>query len=332
MLRLEANDRMDWAVLRKVDYCGWTLLAASIVSTVLGLSWAGSTHQWTSASVLAPLIVGVVSLAFYVQYSRYSLNPILPTSILRRAKVLASCFGTLVFGLIAMTIVSLIPIDLAAAHGLGPTLQGALLAPWTLALVFGSVATAALSRTNIKSANFWSLGWALTAVGTGTTLLLKVDTAAILSVPVGLLTGLGLGVLLPTTLANIQTSASTDDETIHAAPLHSFLSSLGQTLGVAVGSCIFLNQLGKELRETSLTSSFRATDAVAMVATIQRLALAETELETEVVGAYIGALRPLWMVLCALASICFALSLWCREDTAWVDRRLAGDEEKGSSG
>ncbi|TKA61504.1 hypothetical protein B0A55_12573 [Friedmanniomyces simplex] len=329
-----SNDRVECRELRKVDYTGWVLLAGGIGPIVLAISWAGSWYQWTSGQVLAPLIAGTVTLALFAQYSRYRLEPIIPISIFSRAQGLASCFGALVLGMVFMSLAYFLPVYFMIAHAFDPTRTGLLLTPWTLGSVAASIATTAvLTTTGTKGTYLWPVGWALVTAGTGITTLLHASTAIDLTIPIGLLTGLGLGLLFQIIRANARSAARTDDEHIHAVPLHDFLSTLGQTLGIVVGSCVFLNLLPNGLAasgNTSLTSVLQSNDAVAFMNTLQGTSSSQVGLKADIVGAYVGALLGVWLVVCVLAGICFAFSFWYIEDMRLTERVEADGQGKDS--
>lgn len=54
--------------LAELDFGGITLFVGGLVSLVLGLSWGGGLYPWKSASVIAPLIVGFVTLVVFALY------------------------------------------------------------------------------------------------------------------------------------------------------------------------------------------------------------------------------------------------------------------------
>jgi hypothetical protein len=48
--------------LKQLDWFGLVLMAVGIVLTLMGLSFGGKQFPWGSAGVIAPLIIGIVSL------------------------------------------------------------------------------------------------------------------------------------------------------------------------------------------------------------------------------------------------------------------------------
>lgn len=52
--------------LKKLDFYGSILTLAWAILVLLALSWSGTTYSWTSAAVLAPLIIGIALLVVFI--------------------------------------------------------------------------------------------------------------------------------------------------------------------------------------------------------------------------------------------------------------------------
>lgn len=58
-------------------HSGNTIIIASSSSTVIALTWGGVRFAWSSAHVLAPLIIGLLGIAFFLLYeARFAKNPL----------------------------------------------------------------------------------------------------------------------------------------------------------------------------------------------------------------------------------------------------------------
>jgi hypothetical protein len=67
------------AVLLLVRVCYAKSCACLTPLTQLGLNWGGVTYPWTSAAVLAPLILGVAAfVVFFVWEAKFAKLPIIP--------------------------------------------------------------------------------------------------------------------------------------------------------------------------------------------------------------------------------------------------------------
>ncbi|KAK4147663.1 MFS-type transporter ucsD [Dichotomopilus funicola] len=65
--------------LARIDLPGTALFLAATVSILLGLTWGGTLHPWSSAPVLAPLLLGFAGLALFTTYEwTLATHPSLP--------------------------------------------------------------------------------------------------------------------------------------------------------------------------------------------------------------------------------------------------------------
>jgi hypothetical protein len=62
-------DKTRWQEIKELDYIGVILYTSGLTVFVLGLTWAGATaYPWSSASVIAPIVLGVCTLAACFAY------------------------------------------------------------------------------------------------------------------------------------------------------------------------------------------------------------------------------------------------------------------------
>ena len=73
MTRVSSKDRF-LARLGTVDFGGQLLFLFGMGLLVLALTWAGSYYPWSTAQVIAPLVIGVVLLVAFLIYE-YLLLP-----------------------------------------------------------------------------------------------------------------------------------------------------------------------------------------------------------------------------------------------------------------
>ena len=56
--------------IREMDYGGIVLFTGGLILFLLGLSWGGTLYPWSSAHVIATLVVGILTLIGFVFYGR----------------------------------------------------------------------------------------------------------------------------------------------------------------------------------------------------------------------------------------------------------------------
>jgi hypothetical protein len=79
------NDKSKIELLKGFDWIGLLVYTGGLTSFLIGLSWGGSIHPWTSAQVLAPIIVGGSALVVFVVYECYApiKEPLVPMHLFR---------------------------------------------------------------------------------------------------------------------------------------------------------------------------------------------------------------------------------------------------------
>ena len=326
VLRLPLPQGSIWTKFQPIDCLAFVLLTGPLVSVVIAISWGGTLHAWSSWRTLLPLILGLTGLVFWIQYSRYRTDPIVPVYILHRASALVSYFGIMVLNMLYISIVYFMAVFYLAAEDLIPTTASLAIGPWTFALVVMALIGGAMIGVTGYRWAIW-LGWSFVVAATGLMVLLKPATATRICIPIGLMSGMAMGLLSPA-LAAAVTAARTENERLDALSLHSFFSSLGQTLGIAVGSAVLLNQLKASMDANSLLAgdaSVYIQDAVAMINVIKASPVQQIDLHEALTTAYTDALRWVWVTMCIFASITFVLSIWFTEGQR---RGAASDEEQ----
>jgi hypothetical protein len=139
------------------------------------------------------------------------------------------------------------------------------------------------------------LGWFLTAFGTGLLIHLKIDTSTTAYVFLSLISGFGYGILYYAMSFAVQALAFDEDLPL-AGAMFSFLRSLGQTLGVAIGGNIFQNVLKSKINTDSLLSTYGkadswSKDASALGLFIKALPIGQQTLREALVKVYVDSLR-----------------------------------------
>lgn len=294
-----------WQNLAKVDFAGWLLLSASVAPITVAIPLAGSTYSWTSHQVLLAVVFGSIAFGLWCAYTRFWRveNPLLPLSIFRNGSAVVAALGALAQGAIIMSLIYFLLIFWQASEAGLSTLS---LTPWTFTLaILSLVAAAVTSHTGYRSL-IWA-GWALVSLSTGLAILFKATSPTTFSIPVGLLGGTGLGLLLPTLNTALSATASNDDESIHAAPLHTFAWTLGASLGVTVSSSIFLNGL-------SLPQPLQAHNIFYLIRDLAAMPPYQAILKAELIDAIVSSTRLLWIAGCTVSGAIFLLSFWFLED------------------
>ncbi|KAF2190863.1 MFS general substrate transporter [Zopfia rhizophila CBS 207.26] len=301
--------------LRKVDWLGFFLFTCSLISVLLALTWGGILHPWNSFRTTLPIQLGLVGFMAFLLWSRFSpVQPILRISPFMDLTSLVAYFGAVMQGMIGFSAIFFLPLYFEAAKNVSLVRTGVSMLPWTLALAIFALTTAVYI---VKSRHYrpaiW-LGWFLITLGVALMALFTRSSTTATFVGIAMVSGIGLGVLYPALSIASQAPAQNDNLPF-AVTNYSFFQTLGQTLGVAVGGAIFQNQLHRQLLKNPqlerLAQAY-AKDAVAVVQAIRAMPGGEGTLKTDLADAYVHALRPIWIVMAALAGVAFAVSFFTR--------------------
>lgn len=125
--------------LKKLDYMGSLLTLAWAVLVLLALSWSGSMYPWSSAAVIAPLVIGICLLFvfIFVEAKLVSL-PLVPIYIFRDVTVAANMATTFMNGAAFYATLYYLPQYFQVVRGESPIQSGVDMLPLTFVQVFCS--------------------------------------------------------------------------------------------------------------------------------------------------------------------------------------------------
>ncbi|KAI9701069.1 MAG: hypothetical protein M1836_001738 [Candelina mexicana] len=314
--------------LKRVDWIGSCIFVASTTAFLIPITWGGIQYSWTHWRTLTPLILGVFGLLAFVLYSKLTpLDPLIRGSIFKSRTALVSYFGTVIHGTILWSMLYYLPLYYEAAKDLSPILSGVALFPQTFTVAPASVIVGvAITITGRYRWAIWS-GWILTTLGVGLLILLETNTPTVKWIFLNLVSGMGLGILYPAMSFSIQASASNADLPF-AAAMFSFFRAFGQAIGVAVGGSVFQNSMKRNLQTYAALrpkADEFSKDASALVTYIKQMGPGEVKQKAEIIQAYVGALRTVWIVMCALAAFTLFLSCVFTQGLS-LDRELETDQ------
>jgi MFS family permease len=309
-LRLNVIPQSIASKLKRVDWIGTVLFVASMTSFLIPLTWGGVMYSWSSWRTLVPLLVGAAGLVAFSLYEAYlAPEPLLRLSVFANRTVNIGYATTTLHGMLLWCLLYYQPLYFEAVKGYKPVVAGVALFPATFTVAPMAVATGLLVTK--FSAYRWAIwvGWAVTTLGIGLLVLLDVDTKIQQWVFIDVVSGIGLGFLFPGLQFQVQ-AASANKDMAFAVAIFVFFRSFGQALGVAIGGVIFQNEMVRRLRHYPAYASQAADlakDAAALVEIIKKTADGARKLELRT--AYTDSLRTVYIVLCALAGVCFVASL-----------------------
>lgn len=125
--------------LRKLDYYGSILTLAWAVPFLIALSWGGTMYSWSSAAVLAPLIIGILlGFVFILVEMKLVDLPLIPMYIFRNMTVAASMATTFCNGAAFYATLYYLPQYFQVVRGESPIQSAVDMLPLTFVQVFCS--------------------------------------------------------------------------------------------------------------------------------------------------------------------------------------------------
>ncbi|KAI9452641.1 Mfs1.2 [Lactarius psammicola] len=330
--------------LSKIDFVGNILITGSTTSVVIGLTWGGIQFPWSSASVLVPLVLGLVGLAAFVIYELHFCKP--PTVPILLDLDWTSTSGYLQNFVMAVVLASLsywYAVFFEACKDKSPAGAGVDLfgLSYSISLV-AIVAGVAVKKTGKYMVPTY-VGWVLMVVGAGLLTTLRADSDIAKSVGLQLVIGGGVGIIYVVSLFPILASIPVT-QSAPAMALYVFSRNFGYIWGVTVGGAILQNELKNNL-PTSFLEQFPQGVELAFAA-IPSIPTLEQPLKDEVRNTFGEALKVVWQVVLGITGAGFVSSLGMRQlqlhtniDEDWgrkdipvpIERRPSSDLEMKES-
>ncbi|PGG96506.1 hypothetical protein AJ79_09566 [Helicocarpus griseus UAMH5409] len=302
------------AKIQRIDYVGTMLFVGSATSLLIPVTWGGVMYSWISWRTLVPMLIGAVGLIAFILYEMYmAVDPLIPIPVFDSRTAIVAYIGTALHGFVLWCLLYYMPLYFEAVKEYGPIISGVALFPETFTVAPTAILIGVL--TSLTGRYQWSiyLGWFLATVGMGLFCVINVNTSVVGWIFLMLLSGIGLGMLLPALGYSIQASAKPEYIAI-AVGLSSFFRAFGQAIGVAVGGVVFQNRMRQNLMAYPTLAPLAdqySKDAAGLVEVIR--GIPDTADKQNLKQAYTDSLRIVWAVCCIFMGIGGILSLLSKE-------------------
>ena len=292
----------------RLDVAGMMLLAVASTGLVLGTTWGGTTYAWGSPLIVSVIVATVVAVAVFVAVERQAAAPIMSPHLFKDHNFKLTTAAGLITGIAMFGAMAYLPTYLQMVTGAGPTKAGFLMIPMMIGLLVTSVISGQLvSKTGRYK---WLPITGTLLVALSLVLLSTMTPALAVWVLCGYLAimGVGLGMSMQILILIVQNSFPIS-EVGTATAGNNYFRQIGASLGSAVVGSLFVTRLAGLLAQrmpgaagaaAGLSNSF--TPAV-----VRNLPVA---VRNVVIGAYSGALTPVFLymvplVLIAVVLLCF---------------------------
>src|ERR1700689_1912536 len=220
-----------------LDLPGLVLASVGLLGIVLGVI-RGNDHGWTSDTVLAPIVIGVLLVAAFIAWELRAREPMLPMHLFRsRSFTLTNAASLLMFfGMFGS--IFLLPQFLQVVQHYSPLQAGLRTLPWTGMPVLVAPIAGALSD-RIGGRPLLITGLALQAIGLGWLALVTTPTVPYATlVPAFVISGVGMSLFFAP-VANVVLSSVRRDQEGIASGANNAIRELGGVFGIAVLGAVF---------------------------------------------------------------------------------------------
>ncbi|KAJ9611234.1 hypothetical protein H2200_004417 [Cladophialophora chaetospira] len=327
------------AILRQIDYVGGALSIIGLVIILVALQAGGYSHPWSSAYVLAQLIIGVLLLAAFVTWEwKFCKDPMVPHELFKGQRIVAMAYGiAFIAGMNFYAMLNFFPTLYSTVFDPDPVKVGLRgLAPG-LSTTFGAVvANAALSWFKGHNRELLLVGCIIMTAFGGSMACVTPDREA-LAVVLGTLTGLGVGsVLVPA--ATVAVTVSPDTSIATCVALSLTIRAVGGSIGYAIYYNVFINKLkpnlGRYIGQYAVEAGLPLSSAEAFVGTYllapanitQVPGVNEQVLGAAVIGtrwAYAESLKYVWLSSIAFGVCAIIACLFIGNITRYMTSRVA---------
>ncbi|KAI8982712.1 iron permease [Trametes punicea] len=316
--------------LARIDWLGNLIIIAGTTLALLALTWGGIRFPWSSAHVLAPLIIGLILiLVFFIYENFVPKEPTTPLDILQNRTALSGNLATFLHGIITMSTMFYLPVYFQACMAATPINSSVKMLATTLvcapiSLVCGGVVK---RMQKYRPANY--VGWTLMLIGFGLFTLLKADSPTSMWAGFQVITAAGIGIIWSATVFPILASIP-----VHrfaaALAFYTFLRSFAQTWGITISATILQNELKKHL-PTDFAARFPDGIEIAYAA-IPLIPSLPEPLRTEVRVAFATSMSTVWKVMTGLAGAGFLTLFLLKEIPmhTYTDSRYGLEEQAGA--
>ena len=230
----------------KIDFAGAALIAVSVASLMLALSWGGHVHPWTSPMILALFAIFAAGMVAFVLVERIVPEPVMPLSLFRIRPFVTTTIASFFISMSFMGVVTFIPLYLQIGLGVPATKSGVAILP----MMFGLVLTSGLAGRMVSKTGHYKrymvAGAVLLLVGIA--LMARMgDGASVGQVAWRMFViGLGLGPAQSLFSTVAQNSAPAGQLGV-VTSASQFFRQIGSTVGTAIFGALLTARLAGEM-------------------------------------------------------------------------------------
>lgn len=300
------------AAIKRVDFLGAATLITTLVLLLLGLNSGGNIVPWNHPLIYSTLSLSFISLMLFIYVeNNIASEPVIPVKLLLDRTVLSACLTNWFITMSVFAILFYGPIYFQV-EGLSPTEAGVRLIPQSVGTALGSIATGLLMRW---TGRYYGLNIGIQVIFIAACLIIStftLDTPAWEPYLAFLMSGTGYSGMLTKTLLALISAVDHEHQAVITSASYAFRST-GSVIGITIASAVFQNVLKMKLWAT-LGGRQGAADIIGRLRdSLDEIGKLPLELRVEVRGAYMDALRGVFLTTLGLSVMGALVSLAMRE-------------------
>lgn len=234
-----------------IDYWGSLFISLSIVTLLLGFSWAGTTYAWSSPEILGMFLATLIEIVILILIERKVKSPVLPLSLFNNGIVtISNVLGFLMnAGMLGAMIY--LPFFVQGVEGLTPTQSGLVNIPMSVSMIiFSTLVGRWISKTG-KYKLYAIVGMIFMVISLVMLANMHNVGFAVASMTVF---GIGLGLCMPVLTLAAQNAVPASQLGVVTATSTLF-RNLGGTIGIAIFGSVMNISLKHNLQKEMTSGS-----------------------------------------------------------------------------
>ncbi|KAI4525345.1 MFS general substrate transporter [Schizophyllum commune Loenen D] len=286
--------------LAKIDWIGNVIVIGSTTSAAIGLTWGGVTAPWDSAQTLAPLIIGLVGLVFFMVYeAKWAKNPLVPFHVVNNRTSVSGYLQTFISAVGALCLTYMYPVYFQAVKNATPIKSGVYLLGMS-ALVPAAIVAGVMVKKTGRYRPQMLVGWCLPVIGTGLMSTLHAYHTVGRAIGYLVIVAVGIGAVYSTTMFPIQAPLPVQSSALSLSFM-SFVRAFAGIWGVTIGSTVLQNQANKKLPQWFKDQLPGGIDVA--YSAIPRIPMLPPDQRFEVNEAFALSLQVVWEVLIGILGL-----------------------------
>ncbi|KAI0470444.1 MFS general substrate transporter [Xylariaceae sp. FL0804] len=318
-LRVNYNKEMTFRQkLKRIDLVGNSILAASTVSILYALTYAGTLYPWRTWHTLVPLLLGFLGLFVFAWFQTTALatEPLMPPRFFRTYTPIIIGVNTFIYSALLYWCIFFLPVFLQAVKLYSPIRSGLSLLPISLLGIPGSVLGAFVLTRWGRYKPVHVIAFAIQTIGLGLFTLQWEETTVAQWAVFQCIYAIGGGMVFSTLLPAFQAFMDERDLAACTAAWY-FIRLFGHVWGVAIPAAIFNNRVNQLLLQGAI-DSVQAAEVLSAGGAYQSASAAFVEqfpppVEAQIRHVYREAARRVFQIAIVFSGVGFLLSVLEKE-------------------